>query len=371
MGMFALIGILIAGGAAMLPLMSVSEDEPANDVDSDPSVEDTELENPQVDLVSEISNDKVPGPDEVGSQNSDDTSKDHRVVLNTLDDAEWSSETGIVLSVAEFQDMRDVSTQPVIVRNGVEEEAIDARNTSLGLIYLGEGDALTGSDVADEQFDFVAIAQGGAHIQGGASDEVLIANGNSNVVDGGGGDDLIISDEGASTLSGGEGNDKIIGNGEKLLAPTGGSTAEHLLNDSPDYIDGGGGDDYIVASNGDTVFGGAGADEIVLIGGNATIEDFTPGDDILNVVLVNGAINVDPGTHETYNLDDRIGLVRDGDELTIEVDGNHLLSIKCDETTTVGYSNGGDPSNPAYLTPEGQPGQRPDILLYVEHQYTS
>lgn len=371
MGPLALIGLLIAGGAAMLPLLGDSEDEMTDGAANDQDVEGSDAAEVQPDQVLQIGED-------VPSDQEDDSSDDQResvtnfnVILNTLNDAEWNSEEEAVLSASEFQNLTDNPEGPVTVRDGAEANRIDASETEHGLFYLGEGDVLVGSDVSDELYDIVAIAQGAAMVEGGASEEVLIANGDGADIEGGGGNDLIISGEGSSTLSGGEGDDRIIGNGENLLAPTGGVLLDYLLNDGPDYIDGGTGDDYIRASTGDTVLGGTGADEIKIIGGNADVLDFETGIDVIKLALSDGAINVDPETHESYNLDNRISLTREGEELTIQVDGEEVLSLNCSEATTVGYINGIGNTPPEFLTQHEADETMPDILIYVELQYTS
>ncbi|MBO9451077.1 hypothetical protein J7426_12460 [Tropicibacter sp. R16_0] len=371
MGPLAIIGFLLAGGAAMLPLLGDTEEGATNSLDDDPDMGDTEVFDRETDQVLQSSEDVVPDQVDNGSEGQREAVANFNVLLSTLNSAEWNSDEETVLSASDFLNLSDSSEGPVTVRDGDEADRIDASETEYGLFYLGEGDNLVGSNVSDELYDLVAISRGAAVVTGGASDEVLIANGDGATIDGGDGNDLIISDEGSSTLSGGEGDDRIIGNGENLLASTGGSLSGFLLSDKPDFIDGGAGDDTIWASNGDTVIGGDGGDEIFLTGGNAIIEDFDPSEDVLNLGLSSGVVNEDPETHASYNLDDRITLQRDGEELTIKVDGEHLLTINCDESTSVGYSNGGKMSAPTLLTSQEADGLRPDILIYVEHQFTS
>ncbi len=371
MGPLALIGMIFAGGVAMIPFLGGSDEG-----NGDEALNDDISENPDAEgTVSTLEpkyygeGDSDQNDDGIGGQQ--DNSQNYGVILNTLSDAEWDSDDDITLTAEEFKELTGSSNFPVTIKDGEQVDEINASETEHGLVYLSEGDTLTGSDVAEELFDFTAIAQGMVEIQGGDSDEVLIANGNGASVDGGKGNDLLISDSGASTLHGGDGDDTLLGNGSLLLEPSAGSTTGYLLDDAPDYLDGGAGDDYIAASNEDTVIGGAGADEIVVTGGNATIVDFDPDEDILNIALGSGAINVNPYTHESYNLDDRIELHRSNDELTIEVDGDHFMTITCDEATSVGYLNGGDLGETTYLTTHEIGDARPDILIYVELQYSS
>ncbi|MGJ0359846.1 hypothetical protein NG785_09320 [Aliarcobacter cryaerophilus] len=117
--------------------------------------------------------------------------------------------------------------------------------------------ALDGANFRDVTIGSGAVVDSVKNIQniyGGAGDDTIIGDGNSNILDGGSGDDLISGIAGLNTLRGGAGADTIYG------------------GTGNDIIDGGVDSDTIYANAGDNIiYGGDDSDTIISGTGNDTI----------------------------------------------------------------------------------------------------
>ena len=128
-------------------------------------------------------------------------------------------------------------------------------------------------------------------LTGGEEDDVLMGRAGDDTLSGGAGDDWIIGGSGDDTLSGDAGDDALLGgSGDDTLS---GGAGDDLLHGSTgdDDLSGGAGRDTLIGDAGDdTLTGGAGADTFVYIpgGGNDTIEDFTDGEDNIDLTTFTG-----------------------------------------------------------------------------------
>ena len=147
------------------------------------------------------------------------------------------------------------------------DHLVDAVANPHGLIYaLAGDDRVTGAELTDLLYG----GQGGDALDGGAGDDWLFGGQGDDSLQGGEGDDALIDPEGANTLSGGAGDDHLEGTGA---------------------LDGGAGDDVLTASGGGAVLtGGPGSDRFLPSArGEITFADFTPGEDRLDLSLLQTA----------------------------------------------------------------------------------
>lgn len=147
--------------------------------------------------------------------------------------------------------------------------------------------------------------------------------------DGGLGADFVYGGSGADSLDGGEGNDNINGEGESDLLNGGAGN---------DILFGGDGDDDLVGgSDDDILFGEGGLDQFVYSippfgGGNDTITDFSPGEQ----VFLGGGIT-QAGLDTNAN-----GLIDDGDDAAAVIDNNLFIDFAGNNSLSV--------SNTIFLT---------------------
>ena len=114
-------------------------------------------------------------------------------------------------------------------------------------------------------------------VAGGSADIIFGGEGDDSLA-GGGGNDRIFGGEGRDTLDGNSGNDRLIG------------------GEGRDTLDGGEGDDWLSGGTGtDTLTGGAGADTFVYFAGHGsdTITDFTDGEDVIDLSLLDSISGFD------------------------------------------------------------------------------
>lgn len=106
---------------------------------------------------------------------------------------------------------------------------------------------------------------------GGGGNDILRAGSGANWLSGGAGDDLLVAGPGDDTLDGDDGNDTLIGNDGRADAG------------SLRYLNGGRGEDLLHLGGGDVGSGGSGADLFVLNPGNgpAQIMDLTAEDQLV------------------------------------------------------------------------------------------
>ncbi|THH34763.1 calcium-binding protein [Aliishimia ponticola] len=173
----------------------------------------------------------------------------------------------------------------VILHTGDGQDSVDATNLEGGLIFAGEGDTVIGSDVARSGFVGISVT-GAGEVEGGTSDEVIVAFGSGASVSGGDGDDSLLSVDGAARLLGGAGDDFIDANAIPLEY-SGHWDQSGAADGYLDIVDAGDGNDRVEdVDNGDIVTLGAGDDLVTAIYDHSFAElgpviftDFTPGED--------------------------------------------------------------------------------------------
>ncbi|ATG45970.1 calcium-binding protein [Phaeobacter piscinae] len=186
----------------------------------------------------------------------------------------------------------------------------------------GEGnDTITVGTTEAGDSNVLGGGGGDDDITGGAGNDTIFGgNDDDSNLDGGAGDDVINGGAGADTLVGGDDNDTLKGgDGNDDLDGDDGND-ELRGGAGEDDVDGGNGDDTIYTSlGGDDLNGGAGADTFVLKAGTGEteIEDFTDGDDILDV--------------------SELGFtsLADVQAIAYEVDGHTVLQIDADTEVTL------------------------------------
>jgi len=174
---------------------------------------------------------------------------------------------------------------------------------AVALLFGGNGPDGRLQDYAVNNF----LGAGGTTETGTHAGDTLLGDANIDHLLGLGGNDILIATTGNEILEGGKGNDQLIG------------------GDGDNVLSGGAGNDTITAGRGsDIMIGGSGHDTFVFNGhgGNDTIVDFTPGEDLIQVRYhVNGSnignaadlafrthndtygnAVVDLGNHETVTL---------------------------------------------------------------------
>ncbi|MBY6045930.1 calcium-binding protein [Phaeobacter italicus] len=175
---------------------------------------------------------------------------------------------------------------------------------------LGGGagaDDITGGDGADVIFggqgddgETIGGLNGGAGddtINGGAGNDYLDGGADNDELRGGDGDDTLDGDTGDDVLRGGAGSDELDGEGgdDTLYMSLGGDNGDDLLRGGADS------DTFVLKTN----------------AGDATIADFTDGDDILDV--------------SDLGITDLAGI----QAIAYEVDGNTVLQIDADTEVTL------------------------------------
>jgi serralysin len=215
-------------------------------------------------------------------------------------------------------------------------------------------DALYGN----EGVDVIEGGNGNDELVGGPGNDLLMGQPGADVLSGWKGNDFITGGEGADELYGNEGDDFLMGgNGADILKGGDGNDeiwGAELLNrdltyddlvvlsskgadveysdldnlyftatdsDTGDIIDGGNGNDSIVLGNGDVATGGEGNDDFNVVswindGEEATITDFTAGEDVISVGFPMG----DPSP--------TISLSADVNDAMLYADGQLIAVIK-------------------------------------------
>lgn len=201
-----------------------------------------------------------------------------------------------VVSGGDGYDTADFSlmTRGAILRNGVEN-VIGSRFADTFVFESAVG--FLNQVTIDAKADDDTIITGGGNdvILGGDGNDTIDAGYGNNVVRGGNGNDMISGDQGTDRLYGDAGNDELIGNfgTNYLYGGTGDDTLRGGLD--KDFVYGGDGNDRLFWRGGaDSLTGGTGSDTFILdpyytTPGRATIEDFTRGQDIIDLSLVDSA----------------------------------------------------------------------------------
>lgn len=184
-----------------------------------------------------------------------------------------------------------------------------------------------GGDDTVQGGDFHDIAYGGAgddSLSGDGGIDVLFGGDGADTLEGGAWNDDLIGGDGDDLLNGGSGNDALSGinlsrelTAEEIAAvrdqsedagPGDGVFSDVTFSnaaDGADTLNGGEGDDFLLMGAGDTGAGGLGADDFALYmsqegGGVMTITDYSPGEDMIQLVVNNdgGSLNADDFTVE-------------------------------------------------------------------------
>ena len=156
---------------------------------------------------------------------------------------------------------------------------------------FGSGDALHGQAGRDTLkgaagADYLSGGDGNDRLLGGAGQDQLVGGTGNDKLLGGGGNDLLQGGLGNDVLRGGGGSDQLEGGSDDdtLLGQKG---SDELFGGSgDDVLKGGGGKDMLNGGAGnDIMIGGGGADTFVMLedDGMATIRDFNPTEDVLDI----------------------------------------------------------------------------------------
>lgn len=227
-------------------------------------------------------------PSEVLGSESDveeghNTAEIHPVLFG-LNEVGWSGDGAETLRGSDEADFLEVQSDPVNVFSGPGADTIDASLAESAFIVAEEGDQVIGPDHTDNAFDVIIRASDGAVVEGGEGAAVFISVGSEGAnITGGDGDDLLLSDDGPSTLRGGGGNDLLMATSEEF--GDGGQWSAPPSDQSVDLLDGGSGDDTLSLSTDDIAIGGEGSDLFLINGPAATIEDFDPEVDTIEISI--------------------------------------------------------------------------------------
>ncbi|CTQ49974.1 calcium-binding protein [Jannaschia donghaensis] len=149
------------------------------------------------------------------------------------------------------------------------------------LVGGADDDTLFGAD-GDDTLDG---GQGDDVLQGQDGRDLLLGDSGDDLLLGGNDADLLFGENGQDTLRGGTGNDILIG------IESNAGVADDSVENAGDTLDGGFGNDLILVGSQDVATGGAGADTFTFgtyieAGRSATITDFDPDEDVLEVQYV-------------------------------------------------------------------------------------
>ncbi len=186
-------------------------------------------------------------------------------------------------------------------------------------ILAGEGgdDKLVGGSGADtllgqEGADSLYGGAGADTVTGGGGDDSLVGGDADDWLAGGLGDDQLIGDAGSDTLDGGDGNDMLDGREPAMAFP------------ELDYLNGGSGDDTLAVGAGDYATGGDGGDWFEL-------SDLAPGDAIANIADFNASedtlmVVFDPALHPDPQL--TLEMSENAKDVVVILDGVPLAMVQ-------------------------------------------
>ena len=161
-------------------------------------------------------------------------------------------------------------------------------------LYGGDGnDTLLGQAGQD-----VAVGgDGNDTLKGGSGNDVLKGNDDDDRLSGNGGKDKLIGGAGSDLLEGGGGNDRLKGGHDDDLLR--GDAGRDRLDGGwgNDTLEGGAGNDVLSGKRGKNfLWGGEGSDTFVLIGYGSYVQDFTAGEDVIDVRRLG------PSTRDDYSV---------------------------------------------------------------------
>lgn len=192
---------------------------------------------------------------------------------------------------------------------GSEAEEIVINGTDAGDLLLGNSLDNTINAFAGD--DTIIGGEGRNLVLAGAGNDSILINSDGDTVRGGGGDDLILSLASGSILDGGAGEDTLLGNLSDTLI--GGPGNDLLLSGvGENLLQGGSGDDTLIGGTGDTLFGGEGDDVLISVGRgfdeflrSANMMHGGPGNDLL---ISNGQDTLTGGGgNDVFRFTDWIG----------------------------------------------------------------
>lgn len=231
------------------------------------------------------------------------------------------------MSELNWEDVNDDGIIPDVINlsHNNESDNFDASEMQQGLIYIGEGDTLYGSDHSDEALDFAAVAVGQGEIQDGEAGNLAILRGDGGVAYGNAGDDTIMSDEGSAQIFGGSGNDQLYSNGNGVFDGGAEQNASQFTDKSTDTIWGGVGNDTLHLGEQDEGNGGDGEDNFYLYGTDVTLLDFEPQSDKIVVYL--NEIDQSLQQFQPSEVANRITLSGNAETLKIFLDETPIFEI--------------------------------------------
>lgn len=284
-------------------------------------------------------------PNEEGNEDLRDTDVSPQIIEDQLQ----------IHSMSElnWEDVNDDGVIPDVINlsHNNESDNFDASKMKHGLIYIGEGDTLYGSDHSNEALDFAAVAVGQGEIQDGEAGNLVILRGDGGVAYGNAGDDTIMSDEGSAQIFGGAGDDQLYSNGNGVFDGGAEQNASQFTDASSDTVWGGDGNDTLHLGEQDEGNGGGGEDNFYLYGTGVTLLDFEPQSDKIVVYL--NEIDQSLQQFQPSEVANRITLSSDTETLKILLDETPILEIpESDDLRIVVSTEDGGNFSFVSLTPE-------------------
>jgi len=204
---------------------------------------------------------------------------------------------------------------------------------------LGDG---SGKFISGDEDDLINAFGGEDDVEAGGGNDTVNGGSGDDFIRGQAGNDQLFGDDGNDSLIGNEGNDELFGgNGTDFLDGLDGNDLLVGQGGEDDLLFGGDGDDTLITSDGhSTLHGGLGDDLFQIdavnipindppsISRSITIQDFTAGDDIIDVSQV---------IDNFGDLQNSLGTIRDQDGTSINIDGGvstiFLDDISIDEVS--------------------------------------
>lgn len=366
-------------GVALVSGMSGDGDDDADDADVEKNKNNNtppDDEDPIEEIPEDPSDDRsfVVGPDAlgefVGTSGNDTISVDAEVDL-TSDSPYYSwdgyASVDILLSVdgGDGDDHIILSGSGYEVTGGKGNDLIELGDAKDVAVYVGSGDTVVGGTG-----ERALIYLGGTFVDGGGNDFIISSS--SQKVDLGEGNDVIWGMGGnAQEVHGGAGNDFLAGDIDSMYLWWFHADDSNALSTDPDTLDGGLGDDRLKGSHGDLMIGGEGIDTFeVNVDGSlgaeaATIQDFDPETEILNIGYYENAIPVaDPPLvfdHTFFQVNE----TEAGDTVVLDALGNQLAFVKGATGLTVGVIGGSGTGQ--WFDLDGNPVDKADCSVLIRY----
>jgi Ca2+-binding RTX toxin-like protein len=225
----------------------------------------------------------------------------------------------------------------------IQITATDPSNATISTTFNLEISEAPDPNIGTPGDDTIDGGEGNDTIDGGEGEDTLSGGDGDDTIDGGNGNDTIDGGESNDILDGGDGEDSLSGgNGNDTIDGGEGN----------DILDGGEGDDSLSGGNGDdTLIGGGGADTLLGGDGNDTyiLDALTAAGTVINDASGTDSLLLNNATLSLTPTPGANSLLRDGNNLVIDLDGDGIYNPELDLTVVNFFSPTGELPGTGFL----------------------